>query len=102
MDIKGSVGPVTGANRGISQAFARALIDQGRPRSTPASMIRQASRTGRAAADDITADALASQAPAGRPASPREIAAAIAYLASDAASFVQGVVLPVDGGRTAV
>ncbi|MFI1158060.1 SDR family NAD(P)-dependent oxidoreductase [Streptomyces sioyaensis] len=48
------------------------------------------------------ADALASQAPAGRPASPREIAAAIAYLASDAASFVQGVVLPVDGGRTAV
>ncbi|GAA1926730.1 SDR family NAD(P)-dependent oxidoreductase [Streptantibioticus ferralitis] len=47
-------------------------------------------------------DALAAQAPAGRPASPAEIAEAIAYLATDAASFVHGVVLPVDGGRTAV
>ncbi|WP_269858368.1 SDR family NAD(P)-dependent oxidoreductase [Streptomyces sp. RPT161] len=46
--------------------------------------------------------ALAAQAPAGRAAAPEEIAEAIAYLASDAASFVQGAVLPVDGGRTAV
>ncbi|MBY8876191.1 SDR family NAD(P)-dependent oxidoreductase [Actinacidiphila acidipaludis] len=45
---------------------------------------------------------LAAQSPAGRPAGPEEIAAAVVYLASDAASFVQGVVLPVDGGRTAV
>jgi NAD(P)-dependent dehydrogenase (short-subunit alcohol dehydrogenase family) len=50
--------------------------------------------------DDL--DALAAQAPAGRPAEAREIAEAIAYLASDAASFVQGAILPVDGGRTAV
>jgi NAD(P)-dependent dehydrogenase (short-subunit alcohol dehydrogenase family) len=46
--------------------------------------------------------ALAAQAPAGRPAEPEEIAEAIGYLASDAASFVHGAVLPVDGGRTAV
>lgn len=47
-------------------------------------------------------DQLAAQAPVGRPATPEEIASAVVYLASDAASFVQGVVLPVDGGRTAV
>ncbi|MGW1892479.1 SDR family NAD(P)-dependent oxidoreductase [Streptomyces sp. NPDC002004] len=47
-------------------------------------------------------DALAAQAPAGRPAEAKEIAEAIAYLAGDGASFVQGAILPVDGGRTAV
>ncbi|WP_084700374.1 SDR family NAD(P)-dependent oxidoreductase [Streptacidiphilus anmyonensis] len=47
-------------------------------------------------------DQLASQAPAARVADPSEIAAAVAYLAGDEASFVQGVVLPVDGGRAAV
>src|SRR6202162_907966 len=45
---------------------------------------------------------LAAQAPAGRPAAPEEIAEAIVFLTSDRASFVQGAILPVDGGRTAV
>ena len=39
--------------------------------------------------------------PMGRIASPEEIAAAVLYLASDDASFVTGVALPVDGGITA-
>lgn len=39
--------------------------------------------------------------PLRRFAHPREIAAAIVFLASDAASFLTGVVLPVDGGFTA-
>jgi len=46
-------------------------------------------------------DQLAALAPAGRPAAPEEIASAIAYLASDEASFVHGAVLDVDGGRHA-
>jgi NAD(P)-dependent dehydrogenase (short-subunit alcohol dehydrogenase family) len=49
--------------------------------------------------DDL--DQLASLAPAGRPASPEEIAAAIVFLASDQASFIHGATLAADGGRTA-
>jgi NAD(P)-dependent dehydrogenase (short-subunit alcohol dehydrogenase family) len=47
-------------------------------------------------------DQLAAAAPSGRPGLPGEIAAAITYLAGDAASFVHGAVLPVDGGRIAI
>lgn len=44
---------------------------------------------------------IASLHPMGRLGEPQEIAAAAAFLASDDASFVNGVALPVDGGYTA-
>ena len=47
-------------------------------------------------------DQLAAAGPAGRPAQPDEIAAAITFLATDQASFIHGALLPVDGGRIAV
>ena len=39
--------------------------------------------------------------PSGRLCTPGEVAEAIVFLASDAASFINGVILPVDGGYTA-
>src|SRR5207237_8591518 len=45
---------------------------------------------------------LAAEAPAGRPATPDEIAEAIVFLATDRASFIHGAKLAVEGGRSAV
>lgn len=59
-------------------------------------------RTEGTAAMGESLDALAAGGPAGRPGTATEIAEAIVFLATDAASFVHGAVLPVDGGRTAV
>ena len=50
--------------------------------------------------DDL--DALAQTSPLGRPASPDEIAEAIVFLASPRSSYINGAILPADGGRTAV
>lgn len=58
----------------------------------------KAQRTGKTL-DDVVREAIAS-IPAGRLAKPEEIAAAAAFLCTPAASYVTGINVPVDGGRT--
>ena len=49
--------------------------------------------------EEVTSN-MENEIPAGRIADSREIAAAAAFLASPAASYINGINLPVDGGRT--
>lgn len=58
-------------------------------------------RTPGAAAFGDAIEQLARAAPAGRGATPVEIAAAVLYLASPEAGFVNGATLAIDGGRLA-
>ncbi len=51
--------------------------------------------------DESTRTALLSAEPIGRAGRPEEIGTAVAWLFSDAASFVTGAAIPVDGGLTA-
>jgi NAD(P)-dependent dehydrogenase (short-subunit alcohol dehydrogenase family) len=50
---------------------------------------------------DLQRPKFASRHPMNRIATPEEVANAVAYLASEYASFVTGIALPVDGGRAA-
>ena len=53
------------------------------------------------ALDDDTRRMIGSHVPLGRMGSPAEVAAAVAWLLSDHASFLTGATIPIDGGRLA-
>ncbi len=58
--------------------------------------------TGRLLAEPGMREGILSHTPMGRLAQPGEIAEAVAFLASDAAALVTGIVMPIDGGWTTV
>ena len=49
--------------------------------------------------EEVTKD-MVSEIPAGRISSASEVAYAVAFLATPAAAYINGINLPVDGGRT--
>ena len=49
---------------------------------------------------DAVAEEMKKEIPLGRFAEPQEVAAAVAFLASPAAAYINGINVPVDGGRT--
>jgi NAD(P)-dependent dehydrogenase (short-subunit alcohol dehydrogenase family) len=57
--------------------------------------------TGHVRADPNRSDAIVSRTPFGRWGKPEDIGGAVVFLCSQAAGFVTGTVLPVDGGYTA-
>lgn len=91
---------------GISQMtriFAVALADRGvRVNAVaPGTIVTQATRRGILSNEEALAR-IVSRTPAGRCGEPAEVATAIVYLASGAASYVTGQVLFIDGGRSAL
>ena len=102
--------PVVAAVAGWAKTLSRELAPAG---ITVNNILPGSTRTGRlesliasrAAAPGATVEsverAMQEEIPMGRFAEPREIAAAVAFLASPDAGYITGVSLPVDGGRLA-
>ncbi len=86
---------------GLTKQFALAYAKQGVRVNAIAPGYIETAMTANVRESDEFNDYIVGLHPLGRMGQPEEIAAAAAFLASDDASFITGVILPVDGGYTA-
>ena len=63
------------------------------------SIIRDRAEKQKKSEEEITRE-MVMEIPAGRISTPEEVAAAVAFLATPAAGYINGINIPVDGGRT--
>lgn len=92
------------AKGGVANLTRALALDAGRDGvriNAVAPGLTRTPRTGPKISDPDLMRRFAERSALGRPGEPDEIAAAIAFLASQDASFIAGAVLPVDGGLTA-
>jgi len=93
------IAPYIGAKHGVIGLTRAAMLDYAMSNIRVNVVCPGVVRTG--LLPDGAEEAMAPTLPMGRIATPDEIAAAAVWLCSDAASYVNGAALPVDGGHTA-
>ncbi|MEM9623762.1 MAG: SDR family oxidoreductase [Pseudomonadota bacterium] len=103
-ELDASAGAYVAAKHGVSGLTKQFAVNYG-PHGVRVNAIApgyiETPMTADAREDEQTRDYLVSLHPLGRLGQPEEIASVASFLASDDASFINGVILPVDGGYTA-
>ena len=97
-----AVAAAKGAVEGLVRSAAATYAGKGIRINAVAPGLMRTQATERFFSSDAAAQQIAAQYPLGRYGQPEDVARAMAWLLSDAAEWITGQVLPVDGGFTAV